>query len=230
MKTSESQPEERETLQEIANAWEERYKNSLEEYISSDEIDRKDLANIILEKGILDHIAPFSEEERDARRKLGKEVWNRDDPEPYLRAIYASGSTKDAIKHSYTLISGYAGKAIGKVFLVLGKKSKYDAIFEEDEMDGKKVYYILIDEVIKQAQTKLEKMGAQFEGLIPIGTKGQFKGINVTVDCYTEEGKIILKAKDYEGHKELYYIEGRGTVSPGELHSEDFKITESAAK
>jgi len=224
MKTSESQPEDREALQEIANAWKERYKKSIEEYILGDEVNREGLASIILEKGILDHIAPLSEEERDARLKLDKEVWNRDEPEPYLQTIYSLSYVKHAVKHSYTIMSGNISRAINEVLLFLGKKSKYDAIFEEDEMDGKKVYFILIDEIIKQAQTKLEKMGAQFEGIIPIGTRGKFKGIDVTIDRYTEEGNIVLKAKTYEGHGELYNIEGRGVVSPTTFHSDDFKI------
>ena len=65
-------------------------------------------------------------------------------------------------------------------------------------------------------KTVLKEKDTDFE-IIPEGTSGVFRGIPVTLESYTDQGLIWLKADTYEGHNALYEHQKSGGVSPENL-------------
>ena len=103
-----------EMLKSKAYAWSERYDEELDSFKERDIFSAEELANLVWNRGILDHISPTDSEEIRARKALKKDTWDRNDSELYWRILYATGYLKDAIPRNLTMVSGYAAGPILK--------------------------------------------------------------------------------------------------------------------
>jgi len=87
---------------------------------------------------------------------------------------------------------------IGKLM----KREQYTKLFGDD-FDEK-----WVEKIMKVYEDKIRARLAEVGGpedveIIEIGSVGNFRGFEVTVESYTPDGLISLKAKDFEDYKKL---------------------------
>lgn len=107
-----------------------------------------------------------------------------------------------------------------------------------DEEKGPKIFTIeerkagaeeLIEDLMNRAKKELIKRDVTpHEKMVPLGGKGKWQGVPITIERYTEDGLIYLRANDAAGHAALYqYLdEGKVGVSPSRIDPDDFKVEE----
>lgn len=210
---------------EIAARWHDRLEKELDEYLTQSDINLDSLVDFIWERGILDHIAPTDSEEFEAREKLDKDVFRRDNPELYWRIMYSAGNTKNAVLEDMTLIAGYVTQVTMQVImgLTIKNQNKSDELFPK----GYNSIVIVSDRIIKKAREELIKIGVKpHDKLIPISSFGKFKGVNVKISRYTHDGLIALETENYEDHKKLGELNNyKNTVSPQKLNPAEFSLS-----
>lgn len=221
------QGQNKEALKEKAGAWLGRYEEKIKEILSAEKIDRVELIDALWEYGIMGRIAPKDEAEKNARVALEKAVWegDREDPKLYWRILYSAAAAKNAAEKNYSIMAGSHGYITGAfqgLYGILASPKAEDAFPEMKE--GKNSMIAVIDDFIARAKKELEKRGTKPpEKLLPIGAVGKWNGIEVTVENYTDDGLVWLRAEDLDDHTKLYrFTHGRG-ASPDEINPEDFK-------
>lgn len=216
-----------ETRKEKAGRWQARYEEKLDSVLNSDKIDRSALMDVLWEEGVLDRVAPEDREEKHARMQLEKAVWKgkRDDPELYWRILYSAAAVKNAIEKNYSIAAGshsYVTGAFQDIYKIFSSPKAENAFPETKE--GKNPAIIVIEELMDRAKKELEKRGVKPpEKMLQIGSKGKWNGMEVTIENYTDDGLIWLKADSPEDHMKLYkFTHGRG-APPDEINPDDFK-------
>lgn len=216
-----------ENRKEKAGRWQARYEEKLDMVLNSDKIDRSALVDVLWKEGVLGRVAPEDREEKHARMQLEKAVWKgkRDDPELYWRILYSAGAAKNAVEKRYSITAGSHGYITGALqdIYKISSSPKAESVFPETK-EGENLAIILIEELIDRAKKELEKRGVKPpKKLLPIGSKGKWNGIEVTIESYTDDGLVWLKTESEEDHMKLYkFTHGRG-ASPDEINPEDFK-------
>jgi len=194
-------------VREKYRAWEQRYQESVQNFVSQNDASYNDLVDLVWEKGILDHIAPLDALERKARTQKGANLFDRNDtdPELYWRIMYAAGNTKETIQKNVTIISGYTTLSILQALTMLASHAELrKKIFPEKEEVTNSSFLKLADSIIRKAQEEIKKRGSKpHEALLEIGAKGEVFGIPVTIDGYDSNGLIRLKAGTREDHEAL---------------------------
>lgn len=221
-----------EELKEKAEAWLTRYDKRMDQFLEQSDPSKEELMDILWEHGVLDRIAPVDPDEKQAREKLGKTVWkgDREDPELYWQLLYSAAAVEDNVKKGRTITasgSGYVSGAFQGYHQAMFDEEKGAKIFTDEER--KAGTEILIKDLMDRAKKELTKRGiTQHEKMIPLGGKGEWHEIPVTVNGYTEKGLIQLRADSMEGHAALYeYLdESKVGVSPSQINPDDFKVAE----
>lgn len=220
---------EKEALKPKANAWRKRFEASLKEVMEDSKSDRAQLLEVIWEDGIMGRILPDDPEEKEAREKLHKAVWSgeRTDPKLYWRIMYSAAASREGMRHGWSIMSSGDSLVVGAFDAInrsVEPEKKLD-FYPELKTDQKvNPYEIIFADIISRAKAELENLGVTPpQELIPMGAKGEYKGIKVKIDRYTFDGKVYLQAENYEGHEALYKLSAGMGVDPDELDLESFK-------
>lgn len=210
---------------EISNRWRDRFEEAMDKYLSRSEIELDGVTDFIWEKGVLDHISPTDQEEFEARQRLDKDAFTRDNPELYWRIMYSAGNAKDSTLKNATLLAGYVAQVMIQVVMGLSIKNqnKFSELFPKDSNP----IIVVADKIIEKAKGELIRLGIKpHEELIPIGFVGKFKGVNVKITRYTHDGLIALEADNYEDHVKLGELTNyKSAVLPQELDLSDFSMS-----
>ncbi|MEW6407454.1 MAG: hypothetical protein AB1465_02060 [Patescibacteria group bacterium] len=213
-------------LKERSHAWAERYEQALDELIQAEKPDLNALLNVVWNKGILDRLVPLDKEKLEARKMLEKEVWEggREDLELYWHILYSAGYAREATDRNQSLVGGgFASGAILQAVHKVLSSGKYLEFFPGGY--PKNYYAPLIDLVAARAKEELKKRGAEpHKKFIPYGAQGNFKGIEVKVERYSDDGCVVLRNIKGEDWQKFWQITKEGCVSPSELNPEEFVL------
>jgi len=219
-------------IKEAYREWDERYSDALESFGSRENFTKDELVDLIFEKGILDHLAPTDEKEREARKAMKADLWDRDnvDHEFYWRIMYSSGALKESLGQDLAVTHGYVARsAIKALYKIGGTHEAWTKIFPDVSEEDTPLKNIA-EALEERARHEIKNRGGiPHEQLIPIGAKGTVNGVAVKVERYTGEGMVSLHTDNYEDWvslgDEVKSVTGRMTniVSPTMLDPENFK-------
>jgi len=224
------QPDDKEKMLKNAKAWQKRLLDRVNILLNAKEADRNSLIDVLWNSGILDRIAPVNPEEKESRIKLGKKIWrgDRDDPELYWRILYAAAAAKEAIERGWSVVSGSGGYIIGFFQganeVIFSERNKDFFPETNDKMLHANPYLILTESIIERARVELEKRGIKPHQKFPrYGARGKWKGVDVKIDRFSDDGLVWLKGIDINAHNKLYELSKGGGILPSEINPDDFE-------
>ena len=84
----------------------------------------------------------------------------------------------------------------------------------------------VINDIIERAKQELQTRNQNIAGHpLQYGSKGEWNGLDLTVDGFTGDGGIRFKAKDQQDHARIYDFarENRGLVMPWQIDPANFR-------
>lgn len=211
-----------------ASAWQEKYKEILDDFFQKENVSRKELIDIIWEYGILERISPKNENEKQARKSLKKTVWegDRENPELYWRLLYSTAASLEAIKNKYSIVAPSYGYITG-AFEGLNRAllpQHCQAIFPESEKNPNTNFHeIILNDIIEKAKSEIENKGKKPpKNLIPYGTEINWQGQKFNVERYTFDGKILLEADTPEKHNFLFDTGVADGIPPEKINHDQY--------
>jgi len=102
----------------------------------------------------------------------------------------------------------------------------YPTIYPESKTNSQiKPDVIILEKIINRAKMELKNRDVNPpEKLIPFGAVGKWQGIDVTIDRYDFDGKIIFKVASPKDWDALYKLNAHNGVSPDKLNPDDFML------
>jgi hypothetical protein len=211
----------------IAHAWEKRYHQALDELFGREHITIDEIADTVLEKGILDRVAPLDEKVLMLRKKEGRLVWEggREDPDLHGRLLYSFEHLKHAIRHNHTL---GGEKFIGNATLpalvrYMGRAAKLFPDIPSEEAP-----LVFIAELQNKISRRLVELGASEPPVLLPGTEALFHGIPVIVEGYSNDGYLVVKGKDRQSWMRLFDVAPAGKIPPEDVGGSDFVVADDA--
>ncbi len=216
--------ENKEKISELAHRWETRLREKLDGALSDPDVDKKKIEDILWEYGILERIDPQDSEEREARRKVGSDLWDgeRNNPELYWRVLYSLGLIHESVKRNYSLTGGLAVGALRGIGYLHAKAQ--ERVYKEFFPGSKNAYVDLNNDLIEKAKGELRKRGVADPQLIPWDSEGVWKGIPVTIERYASDGTVVFHAQNISDHMKIYDLGNKGRVLPSSVNPEDFTL------
>ncbi len=215
----------REHLKELAGRWEKRFDDAIDAIQENDEATFDDLIGAIWEKGMLGRIAPEDPQEANARKDLGKTVWEgkkgRDDEDLYWSIIYCLRSQELSMKARDTIAAAdYTGGGMSAVYQFTRNNEKQRQLFGDKSFED--IFLSVGAAITEKAKGEITRLGGTPPtSFVELGAQGTVNGIDVIVERYTGEGKLSLKARNFEDHAALYEIT---PISASKLNPEEFKV------
>lgn len=192
------------------SAWQQKLETAVTAILKSPSGTMERIFDALKEHCILDRIAPTDPVERQARTAKRKVIWegDRQDPELYWRIMYAAASAQYATDMNWTLCAsgnGYVIGAISEYWGIILREQVPDWLREFTNHHQRSLLRPLTDDLIRWSKTTLMEMGqTPHQTLIPIGSRGIFHDIPVSLSAYTDQGLICFEADDYNDHCKLY--------------------------
>lgn len=206
---------ERERLGRLASAWQGRFEEQMQVFYAQGHPTLDGLLDLIWDYAIMARIDPQNQEEKAARIALNKTVWEgtQDDPALYLRLRYSIASAKHHQENNSSIIASSDSLIVPlfqAVYMAAYNRKAHEIFGAETDITN-----VVLDRLIERVNHKIAELGAEPPTqIIPVGTKGTWKGIPVTIESYAGSGRIILQAESYEGHGELWTLGASNGADP----------------
>jgi len=222
-----------EQLKQNAGAWQQRYDKEIESALTNPDSNVDDILEIAWQDAVLGRIAPLSPAEKQARQALRKEVWEgtRNDPELYVRMLFALEGIKHAIEKRWTLAgTGFVAQGVHDPYYRMMRPEYGEQYLSREDDSYDELQQHCLSFVEKKIRKELKRLKADDKIKVPeIGSIGEVDGMKVKIERYSDKGVVEVggfgELKTIEERRAFFALQDAvGGINPERIDPNKFEL------